>query len=269
MRKSFTYIGLVFFSLLFLMPFFWLLTTALKAPDEIYQFPPQWIPTTLQWGNFYKAWTIQPFTTFLKNSLTVTILCNIGQLISCSLVSYGFARYQFKGRDLLFTIVLCTMMIPWDVTMIPLYMEFNMLGWINTLKPLIVPAWFGSAFFIFLLRQFLLGIPRELEEAAKIDGAGDFMIFLRIMVPLMSPALILVSVFNMLDTWNDYLGPLIFLNDSSKYTLTLGLAQFKGVFGVDMASIMAVTAIICLPPLVAFFFAQRYIVEGTVTSGIK
>ncbi|KZE74263.1 sugar ABC transporter permease [Paenibacillus elgii] len=269
MKKTLTYALLVLFSLLFLMPFFWLVTTAVKAPNEIYMYPPKWIPSEIQWGNFVKAWTIQPFNTFLQNSLTVTILCNIGQLISSSLVAYGFARFRFRGRDALFLIVLATMMIPWDVTMIPLYMEFNFLGWINTLKPLIVPAWFGSAFYIFLLRQFIMTIPTELEEAAKIDGASDFGIFIRVIVPLMLPALILVSVFNMLDTWNDYLGPLIFLNDSSKYTLTLGLAQFKGVHGVDMTSVMAVTSIICLPPLLVFFGAQRYIVEGIAQTGIK
>ncbi len=166
-------------------------------------------------------------------------------------------------------ILLASMMIPWEVTMIPQYMEFNYLGWINTLKPLIIPAWFGSAFFIFLLRQFIMGIPVELEEAARIDGANPIQIFIRLIVPLMTPALILVGVFHFLSSWNDYLGPLIFLNDQSKYTLTLGLSQFRGMFGVDMVSIMAVTFLICLPPLALFFFAQRYIVGGIATTGIK
>jgi len=269
MQKTITYGLLVFFSLLFLMPFFWLVTTALKSPDELYLFPPKWLPSTFHWENFANAWTSQPFNTFLANSLIVTVLGNIGSLISSSIVAYGFARFQFKGRDFLFVVVLATMMIPWDVTMIPLYMEFNFLGWINTLKPLIVPAWFGSAFYIFLLRQFILTIPRELDEAAKMDGAGELKIFIRIIVPLMLPALILVSVFNMLATWNDYLGPLIFLNDASQYTLTLGLAQFKGMFDVDMESVMAVTAIICLPPLLVFFVAQRYMVEEIARTGIK
>lgn len=269
MQKLITYGLLLFFSLLFLMPFFWLITTAVKSPEEIYMFPPKWIPSEIRWDNFAKAWTTQPFNTFLNNSLIVTILSTFGQLLSSSLVAYGFARFQFKGRDILFIVMLATMMIPWDVTMIPLYMEFNFLGWINTLKPLIVPSWFGSAFFIFLLRQFILTIPTELDEAARIDGAGDLKIFMRVIVPLMTPALILVSVFSMLNAWNDYLGPLIFLNDASKYTLTLGLAQFKGMHGVDMESIMAVTGIICLPPLLVFFVAQRYIVEGITNTGIK
>ena len=166
-------------------------------------------------------------------------------------------------------VLLATMMIPWEVTMIPLYMEFNFLGWINTLKPLIVPAWFGAPFYIFLMRQFIMGIPKELDEAARIDGANSFQIFYKIYLPLMKPILILVGVFSMLNCWNDYLGPLVFLNDQSKYTLTLGLAQFKGMFGVDMEGIMAITFLISIPPLILFFAAQRYIVDDVSKSGVK
>lgn len=269
MNSVVVYSLLLLFSLLFLAPFYWMITTAVKTPEELYLFPPKWIPSVFQWNNFAKAWQSQPFGTYLNNSLIVTGLSLIGQLLSSSLVAYGFARFHFRGKDALFLILLASMMIPWEVTMIPLYMEFNTLGWINTLKPLIVPAWFGSPFFIFLLRQFIMGIPIELEEAARIDGANPVQIFLRLIVPLLRPALILVGVFHILSSWNDYLGPLIFLNDQTKYTLTLGLSQFRGMFGVDMVSIMAVTFLICLPPLAAFFLAQRYIVEGIATTGIK
>ncbi|MGG4395990.1 carbohydrate ABC transporter permease [Paenibacillus thiaminolyticus] len=269
MKSVVVYSLLLLFSLLFLAPFYWMITTAVKTPEELYLFPPKWIPSVFQWDNFAKAWQSQPFGTYLNNSLIVTGLSLIGQLLSSSLVAYGFARFHFRGKDALFLILLASMMIPWEVTMIPLYMEFNALGWINTLKPLIVPAWFGSPFFIFLLRQFIMGIPIELEEAARIDGANPVQIFLRLIVPLLRPALILVGVFHILSNWNDYLGPLIFLNDQTKYTLTLGLSQFRGMFGVDMVSIMAVTFLICLPPLAAFFLAQRYIVEGIATTGIK
>lgn len=269
MKSVVVYSLLLLFSLLFLAPFYWMITTAVKTPEELYLFPPKWIPSVFQWDNLAKAWQSQPFGTYLNNSLIVTGLSLIGQLLSSSLVAYGFARFHFRGKDALFLILLASMMIPWEVTMIPLYMEFNALGWINTLKPLIVPAWFGSPFFIFLLRQFIMGIPTELEEAARIDGANPVQIFLRLIVPLLRPALILVGVFHILSSWNDYLGPLIFLNDQTKYTLTLGLSQFRGMFGVDMVSIMAVTFLICLPPLAAFFLAQRYIVEGIATTGIK
>lgn len=269
MKKVITYTLLILCSLLFIAPLFWAITTALKSQQELYLFPPKWFPSVWRFSNFAEAWSIQPFNLFLKNTVIVTLLSTLGQLISCTLVAYGFARFQFKGRDALFLIVLATMMIPWEVTMIPQYMEFNYLGWINTLKPLIVPSWFGSAYFIFLLRQFIMTLPKELDEAATIDGAGKMTVLLRIIVPLMGPSLILVAVFHMMSCWNDYLGPLIFLNDQTKYTLTLGLSQFKGMHGVDMQSIMAITCLISIPPLAVFFFAQRFIVGGIATTGIK
>jgi multiple sugar transport system permease protein len=196
-------------------------------------------------------------------------MTTIGQIISSTLVAYGFARFKFKGRDVLFIILLATMMIPWEVTMIPLYMEFNFLGWINTLKSLIVPSWFGSAFYIFLLRQFIMSIPKELDEAARMDGANAIQIYYRIHLPLMWPIIALIAVFNFLSSWNDYLGPLIFLNDQSKYTLTLGLAQFKGMYDVNMVGVMSVTFLISLPPLLLFFFAQKKIVNGVSSTGLK
>lgn len=269
MKKFVVYGLLIACSLLFAAPLFWAATTALKPQTELYLFPPKWLPSVWKFGNFAEAWQIQPFNLFLKNTVLVTILSTLGQIVSCALVAYGFARFEFKGRNALFLVVLATMMIPWEVTMIPQYMEFNYLGWINTLKPLIVPSWFGSAYFIFMLRQFIMTIPRELDEAATIDGAGKLGILVRILVPLMGPSLILVGVFQMMNCWNDYLGPLIFLNDQSKYTLTLGLSQFKGMYGVDMQSIMAITCLISIPPLAVFFFAQRYIVGGIAGTGIK
>ncbi len=160
-------------------------------------------------------------------------------------------------------ILLSTMMIPWDVTMIPQYMEFKIFGWINTLKPLIVPAWFGSAYYIFLMRQFLMGVPKDFEEAARIDGANAFQIYWRIFMPIMKPQLILVGVLNMITVWNDYLGPLIFLQDRSKFTLALGLASFKGVHSTKIIPMLCITVIMILPPIIVFLFAQKHIVEGT------
>lgn len=263
------YAFLILFSVLFLFPYAWTVLSAFKGPEEINKFPPVWIPSTWHFENFVEAWTSQPFTLYLLNSVVIVIFTTIGQIISCSLVAYGFARFKFWGRDVLFIIMLATMMVPWDVTMIPLYMEFNFFGWINTLKPLIIPAWFGSPFYIFLLRQFLLGIPKEIEEAAQIDGANPFQIYLRIFMPLIKPSLVLIGVFNTLSVWNDYLGPLIFLNDQMKYTLTLGLAQFQGVGDVDMNAVMAITTLICIPPVIGFFFAQKEIIEGISNTGMK
>jgi multiple sugar transport system permease protein len=269
MKKLLIYAVLILFAALFLAPFYWMFSTAVKPADEVFLWPPKWIPSRFMWENFSVAWGTYEFNSYLKNSLIVTSLSTIGAIVSSSLVAYGFARYQFRGRNLLFVVLLSTMMIHWDVTMIPLYMEYKYFGWINTLKPLFVSAWFGLPFFIFLLRQFIMTLPKELDESAKIDGANTMQIFIMVIAPLMIPALIVVGVFQFLNSWNDYLGPLIFLNDMSKYTLTLGLAQFRGLNDVDMASIMAITSIICLPPILIFFFSQKYIVDGIATTGMK
>jgi multiple sugar transport system permease protein len=253
----------------FLFPFYWTLITALKDKSELLTWPPVWWPANARWWNFVDAWNSQPFATFLKNSVLVTGLSTMGQLLSSSLVAFGFARFDFRGRDFLFMVLLAAMMVPWDVTMIPRYMQFNWLGWINTLKPLIIPAWFGSAAFIFLLRQFIMSIPKELDEAAKMDGASMFQIYWKIHLPLMLPALILVGTFQFLYAWNDYIGPLIYLNDESTYTLTLGLAQFKGLHATNLTFLAAMAVILCLPPLCLFFMAQRYIMDSSLSSGIK
>lgn len=269
MRKGFVYGALVFLSALFIMPLYWTLITAVKSAAELYSFPPVFWPTEWLWENFVIAWNKQPFTVYLTNSTIVVVLSTFGQLLSSSLVAFGFARFRFPGREPLFILLLSTMMIPWDVKMIPLYMEFNMLGWINTLKPLIVPAYFADAFFVFLLRQYIMTIPFEIDEAARMDGANSWQIYYRIHLPLMLPALVLVGTFHFMNAWNDYLGPLIFLNDQSKYTLTLGLAMFKGLHEIDITSIAAITIVLCIPPLVLFFFAQRYIMDGAIGSSVK
>lgn len=253
----------------FIFPFYWTLITALKDKAELLTWPPVWWPAEARWGNFVDAWNAQPFGTFLKNSVIVTVLSVIGQLISSSLVAFGFARFDFPGRNILFMVLLAAMMVPWDVTMIPRYMQFNWLGWINTLKPLIVPAWFGSPLFIFMLRQFIMSIPKEFDEAAKMDGANMFQIYWKIHLPLMLPALILVGTFQLLYAWNDYIGPLIYLNDESTYTLTLGLAQFKGLRASNLTGLAAMAVILCLPPLLLFFMAQRYIMDSSLSSGVK
>lgn len=262
---------LILCALFFVAPFFWMLSTALKPASEVLVYPPKLIPSSWHPENFVAAWNAAPFGTYLKNSLIVTGLDTVAQVASSAVVAYGFARFRFRGRDALFAVLLASMMIPWDVTMIPRYMEFKGLGWIDTLKPLIVPNFFGGPFFIFLLRQFLLGVPRELDEAARIDGANALQIFLRVIVPLLRPALIVVAVFEVFDAWNDYLGPLIFLNSDTHYTLMLGIAQFHGMFSgqTNIQALMAVTLIACLPPLIGFFFAQRHITEGIATTGIK
>lgn len=262
-HKVIIYILLTLVAIYFLFPFVYMLLTTFKTEAEANAYPPTLFPEKWRFSNFINAWKSQEFGLFFKNSATVTILSTLGQIISASLVAYGFARFDFKGKDKLFVLLLATMMIPWDVTMIPMYMEFNLFGWINTLKPLIIPSFFGSAYYIFLMRQFLMGVPKEFEEAARIDGANEFQIFLKIFVPIMKPQLILIAVLNMLAAWNDYLGPLIFLQDRSKFTLALGLASFKGVQGTEIIPMLCITVIMIIPPILIFISAQKYIVEGT------
>jgi multiple sugar transport system permease protein len=266
--KFIVYLILGLFSLYFLFPFIWMILTALKTETEAYNFPPKIFPAIPQFHNFVDAWTSQPFGIYFKNSVIVTVLTTIGQVISCSLIAYGFARFDFKFKNLLFILLLSTMMIPWDVTMIPLYMQFNLFGWINTLKPLIVPAFFGSAYFIFLLRQFLMNVPKDLEDAARIDGANEFQIFYKIFLPIMKAPLILIAVLNILVVWNDYLGPLIYLQDQSKYTMAIGLAAFKGAHDLQILPIMSITLVMIIPPILVFALAQKYIVEG-ISGSIK
>ena len=254
---------LVIIAIYFISPFIYMLFSSLKTETEAIAYPPKLFPEVWRFSNYIEAWNSQPFNTFLVNTVLVTVLTTLGQLVSCSLVAYGFARFEFKGKNFLFMVLLSTMMIPWDVTMIPLYMEFKIFGWINTLKPLIIPAWFGSAYYIFLMRQFLLGVPKDFEEAARLDGANVFQIYWMIFMPILKPSLILVAVLNMISVWNDYLGPLVFLQDRSKYTLALGLAAFKGVHGTKIIPMLCITVIMIIPPILAFIFAQKYIVEGT------
>lgn len=268
-RRLAFYTLMLALALAFALPLYWTLVTALKAKSELFTWPPVWWPAVPRWQNFAEAWAAQPFGRFLWNSLVVGGLSTLGQLFSSSLVAYGFARYQFRGRDALFMVMLGSMMIPWDVTMIPLYMQFNALGWINTLKPLIVPSFFGAPFYIFLLRQFIMSIPRELDEAARMDGANAWQIYWRIHLPLMAPALVLVGTFQFLGSWNDYLGPLVFLNDESVYTLPLGLAQFRGLHANNLTAIAAMTVLLCLVPLLLFFLAQRHIMEGATAGAVK
>lgn len=256
------YAGLVLFSLYFIAPFLWVIFTAFKSPAEVNTFPPQVLPSQWRWSNFSDAWNSQPFNVYLMNSLRVTFFTTLGQVISVSLVAFGFARYNFKFKGILFMILLSTMMLPWDVTMIPQYMLFNELGWINTLKPLIIPGMLGTPYYIFLMRQFLINFPKDIENAAKIDGANDFQIYYKIFLPIMKAPLFLIAILNILTVWNDYLGPLVFLQDRSKYTLALGLASFQGVHGNNIIPIMAITILMMIPPILAFLFAQKYIIEG-------
>lgn len=256
-------------ALVFLIPFFWMISTSLKGPGAVFSFPPEWIPSEFVWENFSHAWTVVPFSLFLRNTAFITIVTIIGAVFSSSLIAFGFARMQFRGRSLLFGILLASMMIPWEVTIIPLFVQFNFYGWIDTFYPLIVPSFFGSAFFVFLLRQYFLTIPLDLDEAATIDGCSPFKIYWKILLPIVKPALVTVAVFQMMGSWNDFMGPLIFLNSQHNFTLTLGLNLFRNSFHTEWHNMMAISSVITIVPLIVFFAAQKHLIGGIALSGLK
>ncbi|MCC6803221.1 MAG: carbohydrate ABC transporter permease [Anaerolineae bacterium] len=270
-RKTLVYALLIILSLVFLFPLFWMVTSGLKSDTQIFVWPPQWIPNPILWSNFPKAFSNPqlPFDKFVVNTLIIEAGVIVGRLISCTLVAYGFARLRAPGKNVLFTILLATLMLPRAAILIPTYILFNQLGWVNTFLPLIVPAWFGEAYAIFLMRQFFMTIPRELEEAAVIDGASTLHIIWKVIVPLSIPVLAVIAILSFKDTWNDFLNPLLYLSEPSKYTVAVGLAYFNGQFDVQLNLLMAASATMMLPTVILFIFAQRAFVEGISLTGLK
>ncbi|MFP3895620.1 MAG: carbohydrate ABC transporter permease [Anaerolineales bacterium] len=266
-------------SAIFMFPFMWALISSGKSAQEIATYPPTWWPKEMLFvRNYTELFMENPFLLWLWNSTVVTAFNLLGTVISASIVAYAFARFKFPGRDIWFFIMLSTMMIPFYVTLVPTYLIFHAFGWIDTFKPLWVPAWFGGgAFNIFLLRQFYLGIPLDLDEAAEIDGAGPVRIFLTVMLPLSKPAIGTVAALGFISTWSNFMGPLIYLNDPEKMTATLGLRYFAlGTTSAQLSAgppkdhlLMAASIVVALPCLILFFFAQRYFIQGIATTGIK
>jgi ABC-type glycerol-3-phosphate transport system permease component len=256
-------------ALLFLVPFFWMISSSLKPNYQIFEVPPRWLPNPPQWDNYREALTTLPFDRYMVNTAIITALTIVGHVVSCTLIAYAFARLRAPGRDVLFLVVLATMMLPYPVTMVPLYVLFKQLGWINTFLPLSVPAFFGSAFYIFLLRQFFLTIPPDFEDAAIIDGANTLQILWRVILPLSMPAVATVAIFTFQAAWNDFLAPLIYLQKPELYTVTLGLQFFRSTYTTNWAYLMAASLVTSLPVIVVFFLAQRYFIEGITLSGVK
>jgi multiple sugar transport system permease protein len=263
------YIILCLAALAFILPFLWLLSGSLKSSTELFANPPIWIPRKPQWSNFTTAFNEFPFLLYLRNTLTIAGFGIVGAVISNTLIAYGFSRVEWKGRDGVFVLVLATMMLPFQVTMIPLFIMFQKLGWIGTFLPLIVPAFFGNPFFIFLLRQFLQGIPKELSQSAKVDGAGEFRIYWQIILPLSLPVVTTVMIFSFIGSWGDFIGPLVFLSDNKLYTLSLGIQQIMSVNDPRWPLLMAVGISMTLPVLIIFFVLQKYFIQGIAFSGIK
>jgi len=263
------YLLLLIGSFVVMIPFYWMISTALKDPANIFLDPPQWIPRPARPGNFVLAFRAMPFGLYLLNTCRITFTCLILQVLSASIVAFGFARMRFPWRNALFIVLLSTMMLPAQVTMIPVFKIWSSLGFYDTFVPLTLPAAFGSAFFIFLLRQYFMTIPIEMDEAARIDGAGTFQVWWRVLLPQAKPALATVAIFSFMSHWNDFLGPLIYLSDPDKRTLALALWSFQGYHATDWHLLMAASAVIMLPLLILFFCAQKYFIQGVVVSGVK
>jgi multiple sugar transport system permease protein len=257
------------FGLLLLVPLLWLISTSLKEPSDIFVLPPQWIPNPIRWQNFPEALTAQPFGRFFLNTLTVTILATLGTVLTASLAAFGFARLRFPLRSFWFGVVISTLMLPSIVTLIPTFILFRSLKWIDTFYPLIVPYWFGGgAFNIFLLRQFFLSIPLELDEAARMDGASNYRIYWQIILPLATPALATVVIFSIINHWNEFVLPLIYLHSTKMWTMAIGLQGFQGLYATQWHWLMAASTVMVFPLILLFFSAQRYYLEGIQMSGI-
>lgn len=255
--------------LLLLVPLIWLVSTSLKEPSAIFILPPRWIPDPIRWQNYPEALTAQPFLRFFLNTVIITVLSTLGTVLTASMAAFAFARLRFPARGFLFGLVISTLMLPSVVTLIPTFILFRYLHWIDTFLPLIVPYWFGGgAFNIFLLRQFFLTIPLELDEAARIDGANNYRIYAQIAVPLAKPALATVVIFSIIAHWNEFVLPLIYLHSTEKWTMAIGLQGFSDLYSTQWHWLMAASTVMVLPLIILFFSAQRYYLEGIQMSGI-
>lgn len=268
--KILVYIILIAVSLVLLAPLGWMLSTSLKSMEEIVSFPPTLLPETFRWENY--AFTVQafPFFNYMQNTLLITTFVVAGNVLSNSFIAYGFAKIDFPGKNILFALVLATMMVPGFVTMIPQYILFTQIGWVGTYLPLIVPSFFGSAFYIFLMRQFYMSVNNELIEAAQMDGANHLYIWSRLMMPLTKPALITIGIMSFNGAWNDFLGPLLYITREENYTLQIGLQSFQNQSTTQWNYLMAGATLVMIPTILLFFFAQKYFIEGMdLTGGSK
>lgn len=270
-RRAIAYIVTTILALIFSIPFLWMVSSSLKTSQELARLPPTMVPQVIAWWNYIEVWKAAPFGLFIWNSIVYAALALLGELISSSLVAYSFGRLEWRGRDFFFVLMLSTMMLPNQVTLIPRYILFRELGWLDSLKPLIIPRWFGRAFFIFLMRQFFRSIPIEMDEAALLDGASRFGILVRIILPLSRPVLTAIMAFSFISHWNNFMGPLIYINNQRKVPIAVGLMYFRGSadFGAMAHLAMASATMALLPIIIVFFVAQRYFVTGIALTGMK
>jgi len=270
LRQTIAHIILLCGAILMVLPFVWMISTSLKDSGQAFAFPPHWIPDPFVWDNYPSIFRSTPFALFLWNSFEIGVLSTLGQLFSCSLAGFAFAKLRWPGREFLFLLLLITIMIPFHVTIIPVFVIMKRLGWINTFLPLILPNFLGGAFGTFLMRQFFLTLPGELADAARIDGCSWRGIYWRIYQPLAKPALATLAIFTFMAAWNDLLGPLIFLNSMEKYTVSIGLPFFQGQHGATFwPQLMAASLVSISPLIVLFMTAQKYFIQGIATSGLN
>lgn len=270
LQKTILYFLIIGGATLYLVPLFWMISTSLKPNSQVFTYPIQWLPNPPLFKNYVEAWSnYYPFGLFFRNSLVVALLTVVGNVLVCPLVAYSFVRLKWPLRDTIFFITLLTMMIPYPAVLIPQFILFNKLNWINTYLPFVVPAFGGDAFYIFLMRQLILTIPSELDDAARIDGCGSFNIYRRIILPLVKPGLAAIAIFEFIKRWNDFLGPLIYLTRTKLFTFPLGLNLFRTQEGVFMNYYMAISCISMLPCLLIFLRFQKYFIQGIVVTGLK
>jgi multiple sugar transport system permease protein len=268
-KKLISHLILISAGFIFVFPFYWMISTSLKAPSEIFSWPPIMVPEVLKWSNYHEVINSIPIIRMFLNSLFVSLTVTFGTVVFCALAAYSFARINFPGRELLFKVYLGTMMVPGMVTMIPMFVIMKNFGWIDTYYALIVPGFFGNAFGTFLLRQFFMTLPTQLDDAARIDGCSYFGIFYRILLPLMKPPLAALSIFTFMAVWNDFLWPLVMIQTEELKTLSIGLASFQGMYATQYHLLMAGAVISVIPVLIAYLTSQKYFIEGITLTGMK
>ncbi|HEX3814540.1 MAG TPA: carbohydrate ABC transporter permease [Mycobacteriales bacterium] len=268
-EKIVSHVALIVLSVVFIIPLFWMISGSLKNAAELNAFPAVWFPHDLTLENYIYGLRVFPFLRYFGNTLFICVLSMIGAALSSSFIAYGLARINWPLRKPLFVLILSTMMIPFYVTMVPLFTMFKAIGWTNTYAPLIVPTFFGVPLYVFLLRQFFMSIPRDLSDAARIDGANELVIYARLILPLAKPALAAVALFQFLTSWSDLLGPLIYLSNSDSYTLSLGLTFYRSQYATQFGPLMAASTVIVIPVIVVFFLAQRTFIQGITLTGVK
>ena len=266
---AFVYTVLTISAIVISIPLVWMVSTSLKDPTQVFTWPIEWLPNPIRWQNYPEALTIRPFGLWAGNSMITAGMSVLGHCLSATLVAFAFARLRWRGRDVLFLVMLSALMLPQEVTLIPQFLIFRQIGWVNTLYPLFIPPFFGGAFNIFIMRQFMVMLPRELDDAARMDGCNYFQILTRIIAPQVFPALGFIAINTFRNRWNDFFHPLIYLNDPQLFTLALGLRTFRGEYAIEWGYLMAASLAVMMPVMVMFFFTQRYFIQGMVFTGVK